>query len=245
MKQLIKRIVPSSLYRPVLTRWRRARPASWQDLRSIEPVSRKFGTDRGTAIDRYYIEKFLDHYRGDIKGCVLEIGDRAYTTRFGGNRVTQSDVLHATSDNPHATIVGDLATGDGVSSVAFDCIILTQTLPFIFDVRQTVCHVLRALKPGGVVLATVPGISQISRYDMDRWGDFWRFTDASVKRLFEDVFGTGNVQIEVYGNVLVACGFLQGLAAHEISTEELHHKDPDYQLLITVRAVKNGNGSQL
>ena len=34
----------------------------------------------------------------------------------------------------------------------------------------------RILKPGRVLLTTLPGISQLCRYGMDRWGDFWRFS---------------------------------------------------------------------
>jgi hypothetical protein len=96
-----------------------------------------------------------------------------------------------------------------------------------------VANTHRALKPGGSVLATVPGISQISRYDMDRWGDFWRFTDASARALF-DVFE--EVEIATDGNVGAACGFLQGVAAEELGADVLEARDPDYQLLITIVA---------
>jgi SAM-dependent methyltransferase len=145
-------------------------------------------------------------------------------------------VLHAVAGNRHATIVGDLATGDGIPDCAFDCIILTQVLPFIFDVRGAVATCHRALRPGGVVLATVPGISQISRYDMDRWGDFWRFTTLSARRLFEENFGLRCVEVESFGNVAVATHFLQGLALEEIDTVGLTPSDPDYQLIISIKA---------
>jgi len=203
----------------------------------LEPASRKFGFDRGEPIDRYYIEGFLDRNRSDIKGRVLEIGSPEYTRRFGTS-VVQSDVLHAEAGNPHATLVGDLATGEGIPDGAFDCLILTQTLPFIFDMSGAVAQSYTKLKPGGALLATLPGISQISRYDMDRWGDFWRFTDASARQLFGATFGLDNVAIETYGNVLVACAFLHGLASREFTRRELDHRDLDYQVLITVRAVK-------
>jgi hypothetical protein len=204
----------------------------------LEPVSRVFGFDRGKPIDRYYIEAFLQERAADIRGTALEIGDREYTRRFGGTAVSCSEVLHAVIGNPETTIVGDLATGKGIADETFDCIILTQTLPFIYDMRQAVVHCMRGLKTGGVVLATMPGISQISRYDMDRWGDYWRFTDASARRLFEGVFGTGNVQVQSHGNVLVACAFLRGLAAEELKLSELAYHDPDYQVIICVRAQK-------
>ena len=86
------------------------------------------------------------------------------------------------------------------------------------------------------MLATFPGISQISRYDMDRWGDFWRFTDASAGRLFGSIFDS--VSVETWGNVFVACASLHGLATDELTPEELSFRDPDYQVVITVRALK-------
>ncbi len=89
-----------------------------------------------------------------------------------------------------------------------------------------------------MLLATFPGISQISRSDMDRWGDYWRFTSLSAKRLFEEAFPPGNVSVEAHGNVLAAVAFLHGLAAEELRPEELDHRDPDYEVLITVRAAK-------
>lgn len=219
-------------------KWRRIfRTRRNIQLRS-EPISRVFGLDRGKPIDRYYIEAFLHRYNGDIKGCVMEIGDSTYTHTFGGKKVIRSEVLHAVEGNPQATLVGDLATGNGIPEGLFDCMILTQTFLFIYDVHAALANSYSALKTGGVLLATFPGISQISRYDMVRWGDYWRFTDASAQRLFGDIFGIENISVETHGNVLVACAFLQGLAVEELTQKDLDYNDPDYQVLITVRAVK-------
>lgn len=230
------------VYRRLASLWRRfkSRRVGWGTLRQLAPISPVFGFDRGQPIDRYYIERFLEQHSADIRGRVLEIGDPGYTQKYGKADGIRSDVLHAAPGNPTATLVGDLATGEGIPSGAFDCIILTQTLLFIYDVASAVANAYRALKPAGVLLATFPGISQISRYDMDRWGDYWRFTNLSAERLFGDVFGSENVTVETHGNVLAACAFLHGLAAHELKREELEYRDPDYQLLITVRAVKSG-----
>jgi SAM-dependent methyltransferase len=208
-----------------------------------QPVSRVFGFDRGTPIDRYYIERFLEENKPDIAGRVMEVGGPSYTRRFGEGRVTRIDVLHATAGNAHATLVGDLGSGVGIPEEAFDCIVLTQVLPFLFDVGGAVRTVWRALRAGGVVLATVPGISQISRYDMERWGDFWRFTDLSARRLFEEAFVAtgGTVGVRTAGNVAVANGFLQGMAVEEMSGEELDAVDPDYQVVITIRAKKGSH----
>jgi SAM-dependent methyltransferase len=206
--------------------------------RRLNPVSRVFGIDRGKSICRYYIEEFLHGRAQDIHGRVLEIADDRYTKMYGGNRVTDSQVLHVTPGNPKATIVADLTQDTGIPSDSFDCIVLTQTLPFIFDVRAAVRTLHRVLKPGGVLLTTLPGISQISRYDMDRWGDYWRFTTLSARRLFQELFPADQLAIETYGNVLTASAYLYGVAAEELSSRELDHTDPDYEVLIAVRARK-------
>jgi SAM-dependent methyltransferase len=218
-------------------------PAGWVhmgNLRRTEPISAYFGFDRGRPVDRYYIESFLEAHQSDIKGRVLEIGDRSYTQQFGDGRVTQSDVLHARAGNPEATLVGDLSTGDGIPAGAFDCIILTQVLPFIWDVRAAIATARRALVPGGVLLVTVPGISQISRHDAERWGDYWRFTSQSLRRLLEEAFAASDIELVVRGNPLSATAFLHGLAAHELRQRELDETHPDYEVIIAARCVRSG-----
>jgi len=239
----MKRLLPAPIRRAV---WEGVwPPVGWARLGSLRrttPISRRFGIDRGKPIDRYYIERFLESRREDIRGRVLEIGDATYTRQFG-DCVERAEVLHAVAGNPEATLVGDLTTGEGVPADAFDCMILTQTFHVIYDLHAAVAHTYRALKPGGVLLATLPGISQISRYDMDRWGDYWRLTDRSARRLFESAFLPDGVTVATCGNVLAAVAFLHGLCAEELRPEELDINDPDYQLIITVRAVKPVEGA--
>lgn len=234
------RLLPLSLRRKIirLTRWPPVGRVRFGSLRRLKPISDQWGMDRGRPVDRYYIERFLADHSPDIKGRVLEIGGNGYTVRFGGDQVTQSDVLHVAEDRPQVTIIGDLTDAGHIASDSFDCIILTQTLQAIYDVRAVICTVHRILKPGGVVLITVPGISQISRYDMDRWGYYWSFTTASIRCLLQEAFPPANVQVAAHGNVLASIAFLHGLAQSELKQEELDYVDPDYQLLITARAVK-------
>ncbi len=207
------------------------------DLRRLSPISRRFGLNRGRPIDRYYIESFLARHADDIRGHVLEIKDSSYTQRYGSGRVSASDVLDIAEENPQATIVADLTRADHVSADAFDCIICTQTLHFIYDVRGAVRTLQRILKPGGALLATFPGISQTS---CEKLGEHyrWAFTRLSARQLFEEVFPAQNIEVEARGNVLAATAFLHGLAVQELRKEELDHNDPDYELLITLRAVK-------
>ena len=212
-------------------------PNNWLNLRKIEPISRVFGFDRGTPIDRVYIEHFLNINKQYIQGVVCEIADNSYSKKYGSN-VKAYEILHYTNDNPRATIVGDLTDISTLPQNRVDCFILTQTLNFIYDFKSAIKGVHYMLKKDGVVLATVSGISQISRYDMDRWGDYWRFTNLSAKRIFEEAFGKGNVDIKTYGNVLTAISFLHGISAEELTREELFFTDEDYQILIGIKAVK-------
>jgi hypothetical protein len=208
-------------------------------FRRLQPISRSFGMDRGKPVDRHYIEGFLARHSADIRGRVLEAGGFvSYTRKFGQGRVTRADVLYVKDGFPDATIVGDLATGHNIPGDAFDCIILTQVFPFIFDLPAAITHTRRALRPGGVLLATLPGISQVCRHDMVEWGDYWRVTDMAARRLFEAVFGPEHVAVGAHGNVLAACAFLQGLATRDLHPGELDVDDPDYPLIITVRAVR-------
>jgi SAM-dependent methyltransferase len=214
---------------------RRVGPSPFADLRHVDPVSRVFGLDRGLPVDRWYIERFVQRYADDIRGAVLEVGDDRYTRRFGSP--TRSDVLNVDPGLPGTTIGADLTKPTTVPEAAFDCIICVQTLQFIYDVRTAVESLRRMLKSGGVALCSLSGISQISRYDMDRWGDYWRFTSLAVQTLFDGEFGHGNVEVETFGNVLASVTFLEGMSAEELTAAELDAVDPDYQLVIGVRAV--------
>jgi SAM-dependent methyltransferase len=208
-------------------------------LRVQEPISTQFGLDRGRPVDRFYIERFLAENKELIRGRVLEVQERTYIDWFGTG-VEQADVLHAGPGNPEATLVGDLTTGEGIPQDAYDCIVLTQTLPFIWDVPAAVRGTRSALKPGGTLLATVPGISQISREDMNEWGDWWRFTSASAKRLFEEAYGEENVDVTPHGNVVAACALLYGLAQHELEPGELTRRQDDYEVIVTIKARRAG-----
>ncbi len=221
-----------------MIRPRRRRPDPRLPVLPPEPVSREFGFERGRPVDRWYIERFLAEHAADVQGHVLEVAEDSYTRMFGGDRVTRSDVLYAAAGNADASIVGDLTSGDGLSSEAFDCFICTQTLQFIADAPSAARGMRDVLVPGGVLLATVPGISQISRVDDAAWGDWWRFTERGAARLFGEAFGPANVEVRRHGNVQSAAAFLYGLAAEDLSDDDLAREDADYHLLITVRAVR-------
>lgn len=212
------------------------RPAWLGTLRRTTPLSDGFGFDRGRPVDRYYIERFLDENRAAIRGRVLEIKNSRYTNQFGVD-VRQQDVLDIDPANRNATIVADLAAADAVPADTFDCFILTQTLQLIFDTPLAIAHAHRILRPGGVLLCTVPSVSRIIPGSSE--SDFWRFTCASCARLFGDVFPPEKVIVRSYGNVLTSIAFLTGMATEELRPRELEYDDQDFPLIVTIRAEKD------
>jgi SAM-dependent methyltransferase len=242
IKALVRRVLPAPVHRQVklLLRGSKYQPSVGQvrfgDLRRVTPISDAW-YERGRPVDRYYIEGFLERHAGDIRGRVLEVGDDKYTRSLGGGRVTRGDVLHVAEGNPQATIVADITRANNIPSGAFDCVIFTQTLHLIYEARAAVQTLRRIIKPGGVLLVTVPGISQIDRAE---WREVWcwGFTTYSARRLFGEVFPAESVSVESHGNVLAATAFLHGLADSELRREELDYDDAAFQLVITVRAVR-------
>ncbi len=207
------------------------------DFERTTPFSYDFGFDRGGAIDRYYIEKFLEENKQCITGRVLEIGDNEYTLRYGGDRLSKSDILHVDNTNPKATFVGDISNAPHLPSDAFDCIILTQTLHLIYDFKGALSTCFRILRSGGSLLMTVPGISHI---DHGPWKDYWlwSFTDKSIRNILSETFPGATSEVRTFGNVYVAAAFLYGMGLPEIRKENLEKRDPSYQLIITARATK-------
>jgi len=199
------------------------------------PVSRVFGFDRGMPVDRHYIERFLRMHRELIAGQVLEVADSTYTRRFAPGAVEPWVLLFRGEARP-GTLIGDLADPASLPSGTMDAFVCTQTLNFIYDMHAAVRGIHQVLKPGGTALVTVAALSQISRYDADRWGDFWRFTPDSARRMFCDVFGAGNVHIEAYGNSYAAACLMKGFATEECDAALLDQADPDYPVLIGIKA---------
>jgi hypothetical protein len=192
----------------------------------------------GTPVDRLYIESFLERNASDIRGAVLEVLDPSYTHRFGGESVARADVLDASPDAPHATVRGNLETGAGLPSETYDCFICTQTLSLIYDLRSAVKHAHSLLRSEGVLLVSVPGISQQADPDREEFPDYWRFTKRSLRRLLEDEFGPAQVHVEAQGTLAVTASFLYGIPADQVDPSLLTPHDPDFEMVVCGRAVK-------
>jgi hypothetical protein len=231
MKSQLKSIVQATL--------RRLAPADSAAM-ATSPVSRAFGLDRGQPIDRYYIDAFLEAHEDRIRGVALEIAEPRYARRYA-DRLEKVEILHVSPDAQGATIIGDLAAHATLPHEVADCFICTQTYQFIFDVAAAIRGSAQLLRPGGTLLATFSGITQVSRFDMDRWGDYWRFTPKAVERLMAQAFDAAEVTISSYGNVFAAKALLDGLSVEDLAEKKfLDEFDEDYPVIIGVAARKRG-----
>jgi len=203
-------------------------------VRDVTPISEKFGFDRGTPIDRYYIEKFVEEHKELIKGHCVEIHDDAYIKRFGENKVTQSDALDVDESNKQATIIADLRHMPHVPSDTYDCIVLTQTLGMIDDFESAVRECHRILKPGGWIIVTCTATGPALYPEVS----FWRFTEASLKFTFKKLFKPESIKSKTYGNALVAQYMITGLAQEELSREELEYEDVRFPVIVGLIAQK-------
>jgi SAM-dependent methyltransferase len=220
-----------------LTRWLKPR---WLYLLSgrLRPLSSQAGTDRGRPIDRYFIERFLEANRDCVRGACLEVKDNEYTARYGGTRVTRSDVLDVNRDNKQANIHADLRDLGAISDGTYDCVILTQVLQYIDDLDTAIRECTRVLKPGGALLVTVPSLGKLDGQEDNVFGHYWRLTRDSARYLFGKHFRPENLEISAWGNVLVGLAFWIGLSCEELSRRQLEYFDPVYACGVSVRAVK-------
>jgi hypothetical protein len=209
---------------------RTARRPRWGNLRRRRPLSESFGYDRGTPVDRWYIERFLAENASDVHGDVLEVGDARYTERFGGDRVTRSDVVDVDPSNDRATIVADLCERGSLPRSAFDCFVLTQTLQFLPDVATGLQNAFDALRAGGTLLVTAPTVSRLEPNQAER--DLWRFGPAGLELALRRACPGADVRVAGYGSLVAAVASLEGLAAEELDEDELRRIDPDFPLVV-------------
>jgi len=199
----------------------------------VRPLSERWG-DRGWPMHRDYLDLFLHEVSSVIRGRCLEFQEDAYTSRFGGDRVSSVDILHRDPGNPNATIVADLTKGNGLPSDFFDCIICTYVLHVVFDFEKMVAELHRILKPNGVLLVAVPHITIC----YPEHHELWRFTEEGLRLLLASHFGAGNVMVRGYGNSLTAAGWLRGLVARDFTRAELEYHDPRFAMVLCASAIK-------
>ncbi len=199
----------------------------------LEPLSDHYGFDRGTPLDRRYIEEFLGERSGLIRGSVLEVHDSAYTVRFGADRVAQSTVVDINRSNAQATLIADLEQPGSLPVETYDCIILTQTLHLLRQPGPCLENCHRALRRPGVLLATAPAVGRVSPTYPHR--DYWRFTPAGMAELFTRHWD-GDFTVHAKGNLRTCIGFLLGEVVEDLPNTMLDRNDSRFPLNVAAEA---------
>jgi SAM-dependent methyltransferase len=213
-------------------------PDAWGDLRRLEPLSPFWGGERGLCVDRLFIERFLAAHADDVHGRVLAYHDAHYATRYGRHRLRRCDVLDADATNPVATVVADLQRAPQLASDSYDCVLLPHVLQLLDEPAAALAECARVLKPGGVLLASVPAAGLVE--DGGPRIDRWRFSTGGLAELLTRAFGAADTIVEGHGGTDATIAFLAGLAAEEVEPERLEGDDGEPPLVVVARAVKPG-----
>lgn len=201
--------------------------------KDLKPISDMYGFDRGKPVDRIYIEQFLNKNKKYIKGVCLEIVDSHYTKMFGGEKVTRFDALDI-FPSKKANIHGDLRNLTQVESNKYDCLIITQTFNVVDDYYAAIAESYRILKPGGVLLVTMPTISPCQNLKVN----MWRFSNEGMQFAISKYFGKKNVFSCGYGNLEAVKAFWVGLAKEDMTEKEIAKRTNGVPLIIGAVAIK-------
>lgn len=201
----------------------------WGNLRRLRPFSDNFGWDRGTPVDRYYVDRFFARHRADITGDVLEIDRNIYTRRYGNDLRTVHSVDISPASEP--TFLCDLAHCESIlPSEAYDCVLLPCTLQHFRELELCLRNVLRVVKPGGVVLANAAGLFRLDEVGLD----FWRPTPDGWREMLRNAWPDCEVIVEGEGNCLAVVAINLGLALEELRPEELDNYDARFPVVTNI-----------
>jgi methyltransferase family protein len=201
----------------------------WGNLRRTTPFSSSFGFERGTPLDRHYLHTFLDTHRDLIMGDVLEVQNSTYTRRFGHDlrRTDTFDIVPQFSP----TYLCDLAHSEGVlPDAAYDCVLLPNTVQHLRELDLCLHHAYRAVRPGGVILASAAGLLPLT----GDAPDYWRLSPAGWREKLPALWPGADLVVTGHGNCLAAIAAHMGLAAEELLAAELDADDPRFPVLTTI-----------
>ncbi len=233
-KEILYRFSSEGEYKSIIRKLQRQRDANIRMIADMpmKPISRRCGYERGTPIDRYYIEKFLDSNQKYIQNKVMEVADNQYTCRYSKN-IKEALIMHVEGWDKDVVQI-NLETGNGVAKYAnsIDCFICTQTIQMIYDIKTAMKNIYKMLKQDGTALITIAGIAGISLYDYYNWGEYWRVTPKALRMIMEETFDRNKIEIFGYGNIKTTIAFLYGLCVEDLGENDFTYDDEQFPMLI-------------
>ena len=139
----------------------------------------------------------------DIGSGVLRRLDLAETQRYFSTDIRAL---------PNVDFVAD-ATAMSLATDCADAVLVLEVLEHVRRPRELLEEVRRVLKPGGVIMVSVP--STVPRHDEN---DYWRFTAQGLSELCSGLFTQG--EVHVLGGTFEALAYVLGyyisLVAHQL-----------------------------
>jgi SAM-dependent methyltransferase len=203
----------------------------WGDLKRPVPICQAFGLTRGTFIDRYYLSKFIKEIQSQVSGNILEIGGTPKDKDFYQINPGSSYQILNMEAGPGVDIVGDAHDISMVKPESFDSIILFNVLEHCYAPWIVVENIYAWLKPGGKCFAMVPTAIRLHATPMD----YWRPLPDAFRYMFRNY---SQQQLYVYGNPTTVIGSYYGIAAEELTADELDIFHPDYPVATCIVAQK-------
>jgi len=230
LKRRIWNGLPKPVRRAISFGWRHTpgKTLDWGTLRRLEPLSPRLGNDRGTPTNRYFYKKFLIEYRAAIVGHVMEIKEDYYASELASGPITLT-IVDIKADNPLIDLCADLAVAGSLPAETYDCAIVTGVLQFVSDLDAALQNLYASLRPGGVALIIVPTAARVDTEDFEY--DRWRLTPTGLATVAARACVGAEITTKGYGNILAVVAFLYGIAAEELTTDELEYNDPVYPLI--------------
>ncbi len=196
----------------------------WGSLRSPVPLSDVSPRAPAQGVADHYLSAFVERCAFDLAGSVLEVGGRGLAARWAGSRVDElTEVAEATF------------LEDGLPRGTFDCVLAPQVLHLVKDERAVVRALVAALRPGGTLLLTAPGLAPVLP-GPPAVGRL--LTAGALTALLGAVLPPHDVEVAVSGNVRAAVAALHGLHADEVDGKALAAVDARFPVLVTARALR-------
>ena len=203
----------------------------WGDLRRRFPVDANYGFGRGTPIDRFYLDIFLRKIKKNVCGKILEIGadqKRLDLKKYKpGARFDSLDI----EGKSKPTFTANAEVQSILKPRSYDSILAFNVLGHCRNPFSVTKNMHTWLRPGGIAFCAVSSSQRVGRCPED----CWKIQPDGLRALFSNF---RKIQIISYGNLTTTIGALQGLAAEELSKEELLDHHPDYPVLSCVIAEK-------
>lgn len=117
-----------------------------------------------------------------VSGRLIDLGcgSMPYKSLIA-DRVNAYDSLDAYPHSSELTYVGDIQNMSMIAAETYDSAICLEVLEHVPDPFRAAAEILRILKPGGILVLSVPHLSRLHGEPHD----YYRFTRYGVRRLLE------------------------------------------------------------